>query len=265
MRKVNLPLVIGSFFIVIVLIPTIISFFYTPYDPTEIKIINRFQPPSRANWLGADQFGRDVLSRVMTGGQTSLVIGLLSVGLGMVIGVILGAAAGFYGRWFDELMMRLAEVFYAFPSILLALLAVAVFGPGENTVLAAIAVANIPVFMKITRAAFLQQSKFEYVQAARAVGASDFRIMFRHILPNCSRLILVQATASFAGALLSEASLSYLGVGVQPPLPSWGRMLKEAQSFGSLAPWTVVFPGLAIALIVLGLNLLADGLKTKGN
>ena len=130
--------------------------------------------------------------------------------------------------------------------------------------MAAIAIANIPVFMKITRASFLQQSKFEYVQAARAVGASDLRIMFRHIPPNCARLILVQATASFAGALLSEASLSYLGVGVQPPKPSWGRMLKEAQAFGSLAPWTVVFPGIAIALIVLGLNLVADGLKTKG-
>ncbi len=264
MRKANLPIVIGSFFIVVILIPTMISLFYTPYDPETMQITARLQSPSSTHWLGTDQYGRDMLSRIMTGGQTSLLIGFASVGAGMVIGVVLGALAGFYGQRIDEVLMRSAEVFYAFPSILLALLAVAIFGPGENTVMAAIAIANIPVFMKITRASFLQQSKFEYVQAARAVGASDLRIMFRHILPNCARLILVQATASFAGALLSEASLSYLGVGVQPPKPSWGRMLKEAQAFGSLAPWTVVFPGIAIALIVLGLNLVADGLKTKG-
>lgn len=264
MRKANLPIVIGSFFIVVILIPTMISLFYTPYDPETMQITARLQSPSSTHWLGTDQYGRDMLSRIMTGGQTSLLIGFASVGAGMVIGVVLGALAGFYDHRIDEVLMRSAEVFYAFPSILLALLAVAIFGPGENTVMAAIAIANIPVFMKITRASFLQQSKFEYVQAARAVGASDLRIMFRHILPNCARLILVQATASFAGALLSEASLSYLGVGVQPPKPSWGRMLKEAQAFGSLAPWTVVFPGIAIALIVLGLNLVADGLKTKG-
>lgn len=264
MRHRNLPLWTGVFFIAIVAVPTIISLFCTPFDPVVMDLDVRFQPPSSSNWFGTDQYGRDLFSRVMAGGQTSLAISAAAVGIGMAIGGTLGGFAGYYGKRWDELLMRLAEAFLAFPSILLALLAVTIVGPGKATVLAAIAIANIPVFMKITRASFLQQSKFEYVLAAQALGASDWRIMARHILPNSLRMILVQASASFAGALLAEASLSYLGLGVQPPEPSWGRMLREAQFYGGRAPWTVAFPGIAIALVVLGFNLVADGLRIKG-
>ncbi|HHX02111.1 MAG TPA: ABC transporter permease [Firmicutes bacterium] len=264
MRQGNMPLWIGVFFIAVVAIPTIISFFYTPFDPVVMEIDVRLQPPSSAHWFGTDQYGRDLFSRIMVGGQTSLTISALAVGTGMLIGGTLGAFSGYYGKRTDELLMRIAEAFHSFPSILLALLAVTILGPGQRTVLAAIAIANIPVFMKITRASFMQQSKFEYVLAAQALGASDWRIITRHILPNSVRVILVQASASFAGALLAEASLSYLGLGVQPPQPSWGRMLREVQSIGDMAPWTVIFPGIAIALIVLGFNLMADGMRIKG-
>jgi len=260
----NLPLWLGVFFAALVLIPTIVSLFYTPFDPVAMRIENQFQPPSSVHWFGTDQYGRDLFSRIMAGGQRSLGISAAAVAVGMFIGGILGAAAGYYGKRLDQLLMRLAEAFHAFPSILLALLAVAILGPGEATVLAAIAIANIPVFMKITRANFMQQGKQEYVLAARAIGASDWRIVTRHILPNCMRMIQVQASASYAAALLAEASLSYLGLGVQPPQPSWGRMLREVQAFGGLAPWTVIFPGMAIALVVLGFNLVADGLRVKG-
>jgi len=264
MRRVNLLLWTGAFFIAVVAVPTVISFFYTPYDPVAMQIDARLQPPSQNHWFGTDQYGRDLFSRIITGGQTSLSISAAAVGIGMVVGTGLGAAAGYFGKKADELLMRTAEALHAFPSILLALLAVAIIGPGGETVLLSIAIANIPVFIKITRASFMQQSRLEYVLAARALGASDWRIMFRHILPNSIRVILIQASASFASALLAEASLSYLGLGVQPPQPSWGKMLREVQSFGSMAPWTVVFPGMAVALVVLGFNLVADGLRIKG-
>ncbi len=264
MRKLNLPLLIGIILILIVIIPILIGLFYTPYDPTLMEIPNRFQSPVLEHWFGTDQYGRDLLSRVMVGGRTSLLIASVAVSSGLVIGVSLGALSGYYGRWLDEVLMRTAEIIYAFPSVLLALLAVAIFGPGRNTVMLAITIGNVPVFMKITRASFLKQKKNQYVQAAKAIGASNFRVMLRHILPNSFRLIFVQASSNFANAILAEASLSYIGVGVQPPHPSWGRMLREAQSFGGLAPWTVIFPGIAIALIVLGLNLFSDGLKQKG-
>lgn len=263
-RKINLSLMIGCCLALVVVIPTLISYFYTPYDPTVMKITARFQAPSLNHWLGTDQYGRDLLSRILVGGQTSLSIAAVAVVIGLIIGVSLGALAGYFGKWWDEVLMRIAEVLYSFPNILLALLAVTIFGAGKRTIMAAITIANIPTFMKITRANFLKLRQYAFVEAARSVGASDLRIMIYHILPNSLRPILVQASASFGSAILAEASLSYLGVGVQPPEPSWGWMLKEAQSFAGLAPWTVIYPGIAIVLIVLGMNLITDGLRTKG-
>lgn len=264
MARINLPLVIGSLLIIFITIITIISLIYTPYDPTIMAIRQQFTAPSSTHILGTDQYGRDLLSRIMVGGQTSLLIAVVSVSTGMLIGTILGAIAGYYRGWLDELLMRAADVMYAFPIFLLALLAMTVYGMGHALVMVVIAIANIPIFMKITRANYMQLREMNYVEAAKSIGASDLCIMAKHILPNSLRPIMVQASANMAAAVLAEASLSYLGVGVQPPLPSWGRMLREAQSFGSMAPWTIIFPGIVIAMTVLGMNLLADGLKIKG-
>lgn len=267
MRKLKsyLPILLGSFFIVIIIFFTLIGYGYTPHDPTDMQVMNRFSVPSSTNLFGTDQYGRDLFSRVMVGGQTSLSIALVAVSSGLIIGVSFGAIAGYRRGLWDEILMRIAEVGYSFPSFLLALIAVTIWGSGKATIMGAISVANIPIFIKITRANVLYLREMNYVEAARAAGASDLRIILTHILPNSIQPILVQATASFAGAILAEASLSYLGLGVQPPQPSWGRMLRDAQAFAGLAPWTVIFPGLAIALTVLGLNLLGDGLKIKGN
>lgn len=267
MRKLisYLPILLGIFFVSIIVLFTLIGYLYTPHDPTDMQVMNRFSAPSATNLFGTDQYGRDLFSRVMIGGQTSLSIALVAVSSGLIIGVSLGAIAGYHRGIWDEILMRVAEVGYSFPSLLLALLAVTIWGSGQTTIMVAISVANIPIFIKITRANVLHLREMNYVEAARAAGASDLRIIATHILPNSIQPILVQAIASFAGAILAEASLSYLGLGVQPPHPSWGRMLRDAQAFASLAPWTVIFPGLAIALTVLGLNLLGDGLKLKGN
>lgn len=265
MKKINLPLIIGSLCLALVISMTLISIFYTPFEPTKIAVPKRLTSPSVTHWLGTDQLGRDILSRVMAGGQNSLLIAFTSVISGMIIGCSLGAAAGYRGGLLDEILMRVAEVIYSFPSFLLALLAITIFGTGRNTVMVAIAIANIPIFMKITRNNFLSLKAMHYVEAAKAIGASDWRIMFKHILPNALPAILVQASVSFSAAILAEASLSYIGVGVQPPYPSWGRMLKEAQSIAGSAPWAVVFPGISIAITVLGSNLLTDGLRSRGS
>ncbi|NMB38753.1 MAG: ABC transporter permease [Firmicutes bacterium] len=265
MKKINLPLVIGSLCLIFVISMTLISVFFTPFEPTTMAIHKGFTSPSAVHLFGTDQFGRDILSRIMAGGQNSLLIAFTAVSSGMIIGSSLGATAGYMGGLLDEILMRVAEVLYSFPSFLLALLAVTIFGTGRNTVMIAIAIANIPIFMKITRNNFLSLKEMHYVEAAKAIGASDWRIMFKHILPNALPAILVQASVSFSAAILAEASLSYIGVGVKPPYPSWGRMLKEARSFAGLAPWTVIFPGIAIAITVLGSNLLTDGLRMKGS
>lgn len=261
LNKINFSLVIGLFFVFIIILVTVVSLFYTPFNPNTMVIRNRFAVPSRVNLFGTDQYGRDLLSRIMVGGQTTLTVSLLSVSVGMLIGISLGAVAGFVTNSLDELLMRVADGIYAFPSFLLALLAVTIWGSGISTIMIAIIIANIPIFMRITRANFLKLREMNYVEAAYAIGASRWRIVFKHLLPNSMVPLLVQGTVSFATAILSEASLSYLGIGVQPPQPSWGRMLKEAQSFATIAPWTVIFPGIAIGLSILGLNLIGDGIN----
>ncbi|NLY53034.1 MAG: ABC transporter permease [Firmicutes bacterium] len=240
---------------------TVVGFVYTPELPNKMDIGNQLQPPSPEHLLGTDNYGRDILSRIMVGGRPALEAGIVGVVIGLSLGTWLGAVAGYYRGWVEEVVMRLADGLYALPSILLALVAVTLLGPGQLSILAAVAIANVPIFARLTRSAFISIREAEFVAAAKAMGLRDSRIILRHILPNCSSLLLVQASVSFANAVLAEASLSYLGLGTQPPDASWGRMLKEAQAFAGQAPWTVIFPGLAIALTVLGLNRLGDGLR----
>jgi len=248
----------GIFLVGLLLACTVVGWFYTPYDPNETRVAERFQPPGWKHLLGTDHFGRDVLSRLLWGARISLAVGAAAVCLGAVAGIALGLASGFLGGWWDELLMRLSTTLQALPSILLALLLATIWSPGVPVVLWGIALGNIPVFLRVTRNQVLSIKERPYVEAARALGASDLRIVLHHILPNLGGALMVQFSVSLAGAILAEASLSYLGVGIQPPEPSWGRMLREAQAFGALAPWLVLAPGAFIALAVVGFNLLGD-------
>jgi len=238
-----------------------LSLVYTPRDPLEMSIIGRLQGPTGAHPLGTDQFGRDLLSRIMTGAVTSILVGVIAVGIGMGIGVLFGMLSGYFGGWLDETFMRLMDAVQGFPAILSALLMAAVFRPSLGVSMVAIGVAFLPVFARLTRASFLEFRDREFVLAARALGAGDAALIARHILPNTLPPLIVQATISFPVAILAEAALSYLGLGTQPPQPSWGLMLKESQAFLGMNPWYAVFPGGAIAITVLGLNLLGDGLR----
>lgn len=260
MRKIWLK---GSLLVAIMVLLTAVGFFYTPHPPNEMNIQQGLQPPSSKHLLGTDNFGRDILSRIMVGGRPAFQAGMIAVLLGLTLGTIWGAAAGYFRGWLEELLMRTADGLYSLPSVLMALLAVTLLGPGQASILVAVSLANIPIFARLTRSLFLSLREREFVMAARAVGSSDLRIIFRHILPNCISTLLVQASVSFAAAVLAEASLSYLGLGTQPPDASWGRMLKEAQGFVGLAPWAAIFPGLAIAITVLGFNRLGDGLRDR--
>ena len=238
-----------------------LSLVYTPADPLAMSIAARLQGPTGAHPFGTDHFGRDVLSRVMTGAVTSIAVGLIAVGIGAGVGMLLGILGGYLGGWVDEALMRLVDAVQGFPAILSALLFTAVFAPGVLVSMVAIGIAFVPAFARLARGSFLTLREREFVAAARALGGGDPRVVLRHILPNALPPLIVQATTSFPVAILAEAALAYLGLGTQPPHPSWGLMLKEAQNFLSLNPWFAVFPGGAIALTVLGLNLLGDGLR----
>jgi peptide/nickel transport system permease protein len=238
-----------------------LSLVWTPADPLAMSIARRLQGPTAAHPFGTDQYGRDILARVMTGAVTSIAVGVIAVGIGAGAGMLLGMASGYVGGWVDEGLMRLIDAVQGFPAILSALLFTAVFGPGITVSMVAIGLAFVPAFARLTRGSFLELRGREFVVAARALGASDRRLSGRHILPNTLAPLIVQATTSFPVAILAEAALAYLGLGTQPPHPSWGLMLKEAQNFLSLSPAYAIFPGGAIALTVLGLNLLGDGLR----
>ena len=238
-----------------------LSLVYTPLDPLEMSITGRLQGPTGQHLFGTDHFGRDLLSRVMTGAVTSILVGVIAVGIGMGIGVFLGVISGYFGGWLDEGFMRLMDAVQGFPAILSALLISAVFRPSVTISMVAIGIAFLPVFARLTRAAFLELRDRDFVSAARALGAGDATIIGRHIMPNTLSPLIVQATISFPVAILAEAALAYLGLGTQPPHPSWGLMLRESQAFLATNPWFAIFPGGAIALTVLGLNLLGDGLR----
>ena len=239
----------------------LLSLIWTPYPPEAMRIAIRLQPPSSAHWLGTDHFGRDILSMIMVGARNSLAVGAVAVGVGMAAGVPLGLAAASFGGWIDETVGRLTDLTFAFPAILSAILITALLGPGAVNAILAIGIFNIAVFARVTRGAARQIAAREFVRAAAALGRGPAAITLIHVLPNISGTLIVQATISFAVAILAEAGLSYLGLGIQPPAPSWGKMLNEAQTFMPLRPTLAIFPGAAIALAVLGLNLLGDGLR----
>ena len=238
-----------------------LSLLYTPADPLAMSMTGRLEGPSGRHPFGTDQFGRDILSRVMTGAVTSIAVGVIAVGIGAGAGVLLGLVSGYVGGWLDETLMRLVDAVQGFPAILSALLFTAVFSPGMAVSMVAIGLAFVPAFARLTRGSVLELREREFVVAARALGSRDGRLLLHHILPNSLPPLIVQATTSFPVAILAEAALAYLGLGTQPPYPSWGLMLKDAQNFLTLNPWFAVFPGSAIALTVLGLNLLGDGLR----
>jgi len=239
----------------------LLSVFWTPWDPVKMDIRGRFADPSGAHWLGTDSFGRDILSIIMAGAQNSITVGVVAVLIGLGFGVSLGLLAAARRGWVEELVMRLSDFMFAFPAILLAILLVSTFGPGAVNAIVAIGIFSVPSFARLTRSAANTIWSREFVAAARAAGKGRFRITLDHVLPNVMSVIVVQATIQFALAILAEAALSYLGIGSQPPTPSWGRMLSEAQTMIFLNPMLAVYPGVAIALSVLGLNLLGDGLR----
>ncbi|HEY4631924.1 MAG TPA: ABC transporter permease, partial [Blastococcus sp.] len=224
-------------------------------------IDNRLQAPSWSHLFGTDDLGRDILSRVILGASVSLKVGFLSVGLAMVGGTIIGLIAGFYGRWVDDTLMRIMDMLFAFPAVLLAIAILAIRGPGTSNTIIAIAIVYVPIFARVTRASVLGVREEVYVRASRSVGASDFRLITRHVLPNAAPPIIVQASISLAFAVLAEAALSFLGLGTQPPNPSWGLMLAEGRGYIDLAWWLAFFPGMAIVITVLCFNLLGDGLR----
>ena len=239
----------------------LLSLVWTPYPVNAMDIPGKLQPPSAAHWLGTDQFGRDVLSRIMAGARNSITVSLVAVGIGAGIGVPLGALAAARRGWVEEVVMRFNDFTFAFPALLSAVMITALFGPGAVNAIIAIGIFNIPVFARLTRGAALSLWKRDFVLAARVAGRGRTRITVDHILPNIASLLIVQMTIQFALAILAEAGLSYLGLGTQPPDPSWGKMLNEAQTLMFLAPQLAIFPGLAIMVTVLGLNLLGDGLR----
>lgn len=260
--RVSTALVAGGTLVGLVVVTALVSFVWTPHDPTLVDAPHRLAPPGHGYLLGADTFGRDELSRLMVGSRTTLFVGIVAVGIAALAGTPLGVLAGMSGRgWPGELVMRANDLIFAFPALLLAIMLGAVYGASTLTAMVAIGVATVPAFARVTRAATLQVMATEYVLAARAAGRHRPAIAVRHVLPNISGVLIVQSSVSFALAILAEAALSYLGFGTRPPTPSWGRMLQESQALLFSTPRLALWPGLAIALAVLGFNLLGDGLR----
>ena len=240
----------------------LVSFVWTPFDVAKLDIPNKLQTPNPLHWFGTDHFGRDIFSMVMVGARTSIAVAIIAVGIGIVFGVPLGlAAAALRGSWLDELIMRGNDLVFAFPALLIAIMITAVFGPGAVNAIIAIGIFNIPVFARLSRGNAISLWTREFVLAARVAGKNAWRISVEHILPNMLNLLIVQGTIQFSLGILAEAGLSYVGLGTQPPTPSWGRMLAESQTLVTIAPHLAIFPGMAIVLTVLGLNLLGDGLR----
>lgn len=237
------------------------GFFWMPYEPDAMDMPNKLCFFSTAHPLGTDQFGRDILSRIMEGARFSFLVGALTVAFGLVTGGLIGAVSGYYGGKIDEIVMKLVDVQMAFPGILLALMLIAVFGTGLQNMVLALGVMSIPRFARISRSGFIRYRDAEFVKAARVRGAGDGTVIFRHILPHVIPDLIVTCSLGFAGAVMSEAGLSYLGLGIQPPTPSFGKMLSEAQNCILQAGWYVLVPAAAITLLVMGFNLMGDGLQ----
>ncbi|RST79173.1 ABC transporter permease [Aquibium carbonis] len=257
----NRSFVAGLFITGLIAAMALVSFVWTPYDVTQLVVADRMKTPSAQHWFGTDHFGRDILAMIMVGARNSIAVAVVAVGIGMGIGVPLGCWAAARGGFVDEALMRFNDLVFAFPALLSAVLITAIFGPGAINAIIAIGIFNIPVFARVARAGALSVWPREYILAARAAGKGKVLITIEHILPNIASILLVQGTIQFALGILAEAGLSYLGLGTQPPMPSWGRMLFDAQTRMMVAPHLALFPGFAIIVTVLGLNLLGDGLR----
>lgn len=255
--------VVGLVIIVIFILLAIFAPLLTPHDPNRANLRERNQPPSKEHWFGTDDMGRDILARTLYGGRISLSVGLVSVGISLTLGLTLGAIAGYFGGMVDIVIMRVADVFYSFPFLILAITISAIFGPSIYNTMIILGVLSWPGPARLIRAEFLKLKETDYVAAATALGAKPSRVMFRHILPNGFSSLLVSATLGVASAILSEAGLSFLGLGVPPPAPSWGNMLNRARPLHILAtmPWMWLAPGIAIFVIVLSINFVGDGLR----
>jgi len=251
----------GALLSALVVAAALLSLVWTPWPPGDIDVMRKLQPPSAEHWLGTDAFGRDVASLLLAGARNSLLVGTVAVAVGLLLGTALGLLASARRGWVEEAIMRLTDFTFAFPALLSAIMMTAVFGPGIVVSIVAIGLFYVPVFARITRGSANAVWSREYVLAARAAGKGRLRITLEHVLPNIGSVLIVQGTVHFALAILAEAALSYLGLGTQPPQPSWGRMLNDAQALLFQAPRLAVFPGIAIAVAVLGLNLLGDGLR----
>jgi len=255
-------LMIGLGLVVLFFGAALVSLVWTPHDITVLNIADKLQGPSAKYWFGTDHFGRDVFSMILVGARTSIAVAIVAVGIGLGLGVPLGlAAAVAHGSLLDEIIMRANDLVFAFPALLIAILITAVFGPSALNAIIAIGIFNVPVFARLARGAALSLWKRDFILAARVAGKGPVRISFEHILPNILNLLIVQGTIQFSLGILAEAGLSYVGLGAQPPTPSWGRMLADSQTMISFAPRLALFPGFAIILTVLGLNLLGDGLR----
>ncbi len=257
----SLSLRLGAALTAALLVVAALSFVWTPYPPAAIDIPHKLAAPSLVHWFGTDNLGRDVASQIIAGARVSILVGIVAVGIGLVFGVALGLVAAFMKGVVEDSIMKACDFVFAFPALLSAIMLTSTFGPGVVNAIVAIGVANVPIIAKLTRATANSVLAREYALAARAAGRGPLAIAFDHVLPNIAPSLIVQATTQFAIALLAEAALSYLGLGAQPPQPSWGRMLSDAQNVLYNAPRLAIYPGAAIALSVLGLNLLGDGLR----
>lgn len=262
MRRATPGFWIGAALSATFLTLALLSLFWTPHDVEALNVAGRLKPPSVKHWLGVDHLGRDMLSLLMAGARVSIAVALTAAAVGLGLGTPLGlAAAAARGSWLDEAVMRMNDLIFAFPALVVAILITATFGPGAINAIIAIGVFNIPVFARLSRGAALSLWTRDFTMAARLSGKGEARISLEHILPNILNLLIVQATIQFSLGVLAEAGLSYVGLGAQPPTPSWGRMLAESQTMIALAPHVALVPGLAIVLLVLGLNLMGDGLR----
>lgn len=251
----------GMAIVLLLVVLAVFASTIAPYDPTEIKVMDALKGPSSAHWFGTDRYGRDVLSRTIHGSRIALGVALSSMSVAFLVGSALGLVAGFVGGWSDLAIGRVMDVLFSFPTLVLAIAISAMLGPGLNNAVVAIAVVYAPLFCRVARGPVMAERAREHVSAAIALGAGSGRVIVRHILPNVLAPLIVQASVALAFAILTEASLSYVGLGTQPPDPSWGTMLNEGRTYLETAPWMSIFPGLAIMLAVFGFNLLGDGLR----
>lgn len=251
----------GGIVVVLLFAVSLLAPVIAPYDPNAINVDGVLEPPSREHLLGTDQLGRDVLSRMIWGSRISLKVGFVATGIAMLIGTVLGAVAGYYGRWIDSLIMRFVDVMLCFPAFFLILAVIALLEPSIWNIMIVIGLTGWMGITRLVRADFISLKERDFVQAARVIGATDVRIIFRHILPNAMASVLVAATLGVAGAILTESALSFLGIGVQPPTPSWGNILTAGKDNIDIAWWLSLYPGLAILITVLGYNLLGEGIR----